>query len=238
MQEKSNFDELTPGGLGAAAVGAAAGTAVDLAVFPGAGSAVGFVANMMINFMGRGLERRHAKALAAVDAACNSSDTSAEELFDRAGRDDERIELTMKALSAAAQTANQAKVRALGRALANGVLTSDDAILDQEGYIVDALSRLEAPHVKVLDILSASRIPQLNGVTYKRVDLAWPIPAIAVKYPKAGAMMPSILATLVSIGAVSDIAIGAFGGVEPTHEANDFGKLLLARLREAEAEPD
>ena len=53
-----------------------------------------------------------------------------------------------------------------------GVLADDDAIVDRETFIVDALSRLEAPHIKVLGVVSETSRPQRNGVLYKTYELA------------------------------------------------------------------
>lgn len=234
MSDPSDFDRVTPGGLAAAAAAAASGSAVDLVV-PGVGSAVGVGVQALINFVGRGIERRQRKALDALDEACRVSRTAPEELLDHAGLDDGRMELTMGALTAAAQAGTAAKVRALGRALATGVLANDDAIVERETYIVDALSRLEPPHVRVLDVLNETRVPQVNGRLYHAVNLAWPVAAIAAKYPEAGPTLPSLLATLVSVGAVVDVAIGTTD-YSPTYETNEFGELLLARLREAGAQ--
>jgi hypothetical protein len=231
VSEDSKFDDVTPGGLAAAAAASVAGAAAGLAV-PVAGGVAAVGVQALVNFVGRGHERRQQKALMMVDVATSAGDTTAEELLDRADSDDGRIELTMRALAAAARATSDAKIRAIGRALATGVLAADDAIVQHEIYVIDALDRLEAPHVKVLDILSATRVPQVSGQLYKTVELAWPVPAIASKYPQAGAALPSLLATLVSIGAITDVALGA-ADYRATYETNDFGKLLLERLREA-----
>jgi len=51
-------------------------------------------------------------------------------------------------LEAGTRTVNGDKIRALGRALANGI--KDDALVDPEMLAVAALVDMEAPHVKVL----------------------------------------------------------------------------------------
>lgn len=235
MPNKSHFDDVTPGGLAAAAVAAAAGSALDL-LAPGAGGTANVSVQAFINFLGRGVERRRGKAQDALDEACASSDTSPDELLTRAGQDDGRIELTMRALTAAAHASTEAKIRALGRALATGVLANDDTTVERETYIVDALGRLQTPHVRVLDILNEERKPEVTGGPSRPSRRAWPTPAIATKYPQAGPILPSILATLVSVGAVVDVAIGTYD-YAAAYETNDFGKELLARLRETGAGP-
>ena len=65
-------------------------------------------------------------------------------------------QLLAEALQAAATTSSTKKVRALGRALANG-LTRDDARVDEERLVVAGLSVLEEPHVRVLANLPRQR---------------------------------------------------------------------------------
>lgn len=60
-----------------------------------------------------------------------------------------RSQLFAEALQAAAFTANQSKIDALGRALANG-LAGDEAQVDEERLVVAGLSGLEEPHIRVL----------------------------------------------------------------------------------------
>lgn len=65
-------------------------------------------------------------------------------------------QLLADALQAAATTSNTEKIRALGRALANG-LARDDARVDEERLVVAGLSVLEEPHIRVLANLPRQR---------------------------------------------------------------------------------
>lgn len=58
---------------------------------------------------------------------------------------------------AKAETAVEAKIRALGDALANGALANDDARLDEERIWVQVLAAVEAPQLRVLHVLSADK---------------------------------------------------------------------------------
>lgn len=60
-----------------------------------------------------------------------------------------QAQLLGEALQSAAQTLNMQKLRALSRALANG-LRHDEARLDEEQLVLSALSEVDAPHIKVL----------------------------------------------------------------------------------------
>jgi hypothetical protein len=233
--DDSAFDDQRAGGLAAAAAAAVSGAIVDL-VLPGAGAPVGVGVQWLVNFLGRGIERRRDKALDALDEACAAGAVTAEELLDRAGSDERRVELTMRAMDAAARSTSEAKIRALGRALATGVLAEDDAIVDREMFVVDALSRLEAPHIKLLNILSGTSQPQRNGVLYTTHELAWSVPQLVRAYPQVEATLGAIVAALTSLGAAVDVTTGGFGGGEPSYQASDFGHALLRRLRGAGGE--
>lgn len=67
-----------------------------------------------------------------------------------------RAQLLADALQAAAITSHTQKIRALGRALANG-LAGDDARVDEERLLIAGLSVLEESHVRVLANLPRQR---------------------------------------------------------------------------------
>ncbi|MFI5627685.1 hypothetical protein ACIA03_29780 [Nocardioides sp. NPDC051685] len=78
------------------------------------------------------------------------------DVTDAAFTTDAKSQLFAEALQAAAFTANQSKIDALGRALANG-LAGDGARVDEERLIVAGLSGLEEPHIRVLVNLPRQR---------------------------------------------------------------------------------
>lgn len=140
----------------------------------------------------------------------------------------------MRALAASAATYTEEKIHVLGRALANGVLTEDDAILDTELFVVDAFSRLEAPHVRVLELLSKAGPVDANAVKYRLADPPLTVAAISGAYPQAGPTLPAIVATLEAVGAIIEPPLeGLTFGQTASYQASDFGELLLERLREA-----
>ena len=128
------------------AIAATSGVLVDI-VAPGFGFPASVAVQATINFVGQQVERRRRQAVAVVDEASRLGGITVAEFLTRAHADPPRSELTMRALAASAATYMEEKIHVLGRALANGVLAADDAILDTELFVVDAFSRLEAPHV-------------------------------------------------------------------------------------------
>ncbi|WP_148576221.1 hypothetical protein [Nocardioides caldifontis] len=88
-------------------------------------------------------------------AAAEDLDQAPEELVDYAFVLDGGPDLLNDALLAASDSINQRKVRALGRALANG-LRDDGALIDENRLLVFALAQLEEPHIKLLAIVEPS----------------------------------------------------------------------------------
>jgi hypothetical protein len=60
------------------------------------------------------------------------------------------LDLAVAVVTAAAETALDAKIKTLGGALATGAMAADDAIVDEQRLLVRILADLEAPHVRVL----------------------------------------------------------------------------------------
>ncbi len=69
---------------------------------------------------------------------------------------DQRLELTMHVLEAAARTTRDDKLRALGRVLANGLMNDK---VDEAGFLTAALTAMEAPHIQVLRTNCSSSPP-------------------------------------------------------------------------------
>jgi hypothetical protein len=137
--------------VGAAVAGAAAGVAADLLVDGAGGVVVGAAAGQALNQVierAAGVRRRQAEAMLQV--AAETTRQTFDELLERITADPHRLQLAAAAVKAAYDTALQAKISALGRALATGAMATDDAVIDEQRVLVDILAGLEAPHVRVL----------------------------------------------------------------------------------------
>lgn len=95
-----------------------------------------------------GALRQRSVGLMVQDAA-NRLELPVDQLIERAWSSQERVQLFADAMVQAAQTFNEQKIRALGRAVANG-LCEDEARPDEERLIVAALAAVEEAHIKVL----------------------------------------------------------------------------------------
>jgi hypothetical protein len=62
----------------------------------------------------------------------------------------ELLDLAAVVVAAASETIVEAMIRVLGRALATGALASDDAVVEEQRFLVDFLADLEAPHIRLL----------------------------------------------------------------------------------------
>jgi hypothetical protein len=129
--------------------------------------------------------------------------------------DEQHRLLSGTAVVAAVHTAWEDKIRTLGRSLASGLLASDDAEISTEQLIMSAIADMEAPHLALLDLLVAWRLPQVMGEPAPvKLDIPedshlarfggtwnvgvrkWPVPAIQTHRPKLFPVFPSLIGTL------------------------------------------
>ncbi len=134
----------------------------------------------------QGLSRRGGERVLEEAAAAG---VPVDELEARSAEADDRLLLAGAAIDAGTRTANDDKLRALGRALAAGVC--DDALVDPERLAVAALDDMEAPHVKVLRHIAEESPNFTRGRTpgWAERDLAKAMPEVAL-------VLSPVLATL------------------------------------------
>ena len=113
--------------------------------------------------LGRRRVERAAETL--VDAAAAAA-TPLPEFMDKAVSDDRRQELFARTLTVAQDTALRNKRRALGRALAAGVV-GDDARIDQELLFIRAIADIDTMHIRLLALLH--RPTGHQGLSYQDV---------------------------------------------------------------------
>lgn len=231
-----------------AAAGAVAAAAVDYGAVGGVVAAVATPAVVALLAKAaeewrRGSEKRQQRV---VTEAAAWAGLSAEDLLATVVADPALLLLLSRALAAAAGTVLDAKVVALGRALASGALADDPAALQGQALIVDVLARLEAPHVRLLDAVAAGTTRSggdVDGPT--EVDLAATIHAPVGGGPATGGvLLQPLLRTLDGEGLVYQVSIGAtwedrvhdedLPGMQTSHWAvTGFGRALLELLHEA-----
>jgi hypothetical protein len=142
------------------------------------------------------------------------------EFMDKAVADDRRHELFARTMRVAQDTARRDKRRALGRALAAGVM-GDDARIDEELLFIRAIDDLDEMHIRVLGRL-------VDGRRLTAGDIASADPGL-------GAGVPALLNQLQSHGLIDSRSPVTPGGAmtpEPLYFITELGRGFLDRLRD------
>jgi hypothetical protein len=160
-----------------------------------------------------------------------------DEFIDRGVADDRRHELFARTLTIAQDTALRNKRRALGRALASGVM-GDDARIDEEFLFIRAVADLDAPHIRLLALL-ATNPPEQGGQSDSPPMEGWSWNQIVAADPGLLGALSALLSTLelhvlvrrVQRGGLGFGPVDLFGG---PYVVTGSGQRLLARLGEHE----
>lgn len=221
---------LTKGAV--AAAGAAVGVAhPDVAIEMAGLVAVG--AELLPSFVMDRVKPFRRRQLAKVVAAGAASEgVSPEVLIGKARETDSRTLLTTDMLEAAARTAYEEKLAALGRAWARGVVTDDDGELAVEHQFVRTISRLEVPHVQVLGVVAQTPSLRPQGMPLPN---GWTPNAVGRELPQYGAMSGQLLAVLASEGLVVDASTDNALSEGTQYRITSAGTDVLRRIAEAAA---
>lgn len=165
------MDDTERASLGLQAVSATVAAMIALQD-PGAGVWAAGAVPILDEMQSRWFQRQQQKLGRTVEVGMDRSGLSTDEFLKTLTKDDLRLALLSEALSAASRTAVEDKIRAFGMALANGALTEDDARVDEERIWVQMLSEIEAPHLRVLSVLSAEKPVHESDFTWM-YDQMW-----------------------------------------------------------------
>lgn len=196
----------TAGAVGGALVGVAvAGTTGALA-----GAASGAVLDHVVK---EALGRRRARGTRALDIAATEAHLTPEQLLQRILADERLLELAATVIAAAAETTLNAKIRALGQALARGTLATDEAEIDVERFMVATLTALEAPHIRVLHqmVRRYEDYGEEWGPDGRHKAHGWTLEALNKHLPGLSTVLRPVLGTISANGLIWDTAIGAPG---------------------------
>ena len=159
-------DEQKPGSLASQAtiVGTTA-LAAAIAIPGPAGAAIGAAATIytlagLDKLTSVWRERSRNNAEYVLDTAAHAiGGMTAVELVEHIKGDPERERLLAIAAIAGGETVLTEKIKALGKALADGILAKDDAKVNEQAMILAAMRDIEAPHVKVISMMFNNREP-------------------------------------------------------------------------------
>jgi hypothetical protein len=151
------------------------------------------------------------------------------EFIEAAVSDPEHQELLARTLVIAQDTAMRDKRRALGRALAAGI-EGDDARIDDELLFIRAVADIDAPHIKLLKILSEEQQP-IRGSLGGSVPHGWSLAMVAAQHPEFAGALPALISTLESHALIQTTRLAT-----PTsavqYSVTSAGRQLLDRLTE------
>jgi hypothetical protein len=88
-----------------------------------------------------------------LESAAEASECNAEELAERISDSERTRLLAATAMTSVVNTAWPPKVHALGRALADGLIASDEAEADVADLVIPAMTDIERPHLSLLELL-------------------------------------------------------------------------------------
>ncbi|MFE9905359.1 hypothetical protein [Streptomyces achromogenes] len=202
---------------------------------PVAGMALGALKEYVDAPVVRLIEEERARRAERAERALQSGAEEAQQPLDRLVQtietSPELLALMAETVQAAMQTPLPDKITALGRCLGRGV--RDEAMVDAERLRVRGLAGIEAPEVKLLEVLNKETYPTPEGWTQDRWP-GWRRPEILIELPGFAKVLDASIARLTAEGIVKDEGIGRFGGDD--HNARemwiltDFGRDCLSLL--------
>jgi hypothetical protein len=170
-------------------------------------------------------ERRVKHAAETVVDAAEAAGLPLDDFTDIAVSDDRRHELLARTLTIAQDTALRDKRRALGRALAAGVM-GDDAKIDHELLFIRAVSDLDEMHIRLLSLMSVQ--PRPKG------KLGWDLMDIMNADPGLMIAASALLGTLELHGLVAETvasrSIPSATGTQTFYNITPVAEAFLDRL--------
>jgi hypothetical protein len=183
------MESTVSGGLAAFATALAA--AHPAMAVPIAGTAAGIQA-WLPRARDRVFARRTRSVLLMAPAASDEGEMPFAEVLDAVGDDGAREMFVGDVVDASARSNFDPKLIALGRALAKGVLTPDEVAFQQEVNFVRTLARLEAPHIRVLQVIRGS-LSQQRGIMNRALIHGWELSDIVQAVPEFGEFAVQLL---------------------------------------------
>jgi hypothetical protein len=180
------------------------------------------IADAIATFAARKLgQRRIEHAAETLTDAATAAEIPLSEFIDKAVSDDRRHELFARTLTIAQDTALRDKRRALGRALAAGVM-GDVAQIDEELLFIRAVADIDEMHIRVLARMAAQH-PGPAG---------WMASTIQAADPGLGDSVRALLATLELHGLIAArVTSGRVQGSQETrYDIIPSGRRFLDRL--------
>lgn len=236
MQEGHELDQPFKGVGSDMVAKAAAGLLIAGPVGAAAGAVEPWIARA-VSLSITELTGRQPRAVAMWLIASSKSQCSPDELLDRANGHPDKTHLAFTAGEAAGESRYPERIRALGNALAAGLMTTDDAVLDHEQLVAESLAAVERPHLVLMwAMINDQSTPDFNS--WVPLQFNWQeLCSLAGPYRRP---LAKLLAVLVREGMVEMEAVAHTSADDgrPSSEPHighfwrlsDFGREILARL--------
>jgi hypothetical protein len=220
--------------LASVVFGAALGWGAGLLTDPAGGVVVSAVAahatktaiDRVSGFRGR-------QVAAMWEIAVQAAGQTHDELLARVTADGHRRQLFAAAVRAAADTALQAKLEAIGRRLALGVMAADENGVEVQRVIIETLGDLELPHWQTLRQITRHYEGYGEPVNAEGRERAhgWTMEAVRNHLPSLAPILVGVIPVLEGRGLIANTAIGTLDYVA-RWVVTDLGRDCLAELEE------
>lgn len=180
---------------------------------------------------------RRRRGAAMLDQAGGYAGMSVDDLVLLLSADEAHRYLLYRTVQAAADSISESKTRTLAAALASGALSSDPAAVDEALLVVAAVAPLEAPHVRLLEIL-ATVAPEWHvgdsGEEWQSPPSrreSWTRDELAKRLNAPPAAVVNIVATLQALGMVERTAGTGYGSdLDFSTKLTGFGEMCMKHL--------
>jgi hypothetical protein len=197
-----------------------------------AGDVAGAITKEASSFVGRLFADRRRRATSVVEQASEAAaQPNVDEFLTKLLGDEHHRELLYRSIQAAAQSTSEAKIRTLASALASGAMSEDPAVVDESLVVVDTLAQLEAPHIRLLELLTAEPADPATA-NYGFRPWPWRQHQITDADPGLSNAFDALLARLTSLGMVTAFKPGYIDYADDRVHLTQFGRICMGYLAE------
>jgi hypothetical protein len=180
---------------------------------------------------------RGRQVVAMWEIAVQAAEQTHDELLASVTADPHRRQLFAAAVRAAADTALQAKLNAIGRRLALGVMAADDDGVAAQRVIIETLGDLELPHWQALRQITehyegyGEAVGERGGLKV----YGWSMEELSKRLPSVAPTLGSVVSVLAGRGLIANTAYGGLGYhglAQDRWIVTDYGRDCLGELEQ------
>jgi hypothetical protein len=220
----------------AAVFGAVTGWTVGVLTDPAGGLIVGAAATEAARTAMDWISGDRGRQVVAMwEITAQAAEQTHDELLARVTADPHRRQLFAAAVRAAADTALQAKLDAIGHRLAMGVMAADDDGIEVQRVIIETLGDLELPHWQTLRQITLDYEGYGEPFTEDGIGQrhGWTMEALRAHLPSLTPIIGSVIPVLAARGLIANTSLGTYdygGQVDDRWIVTDYGRACLAEL--------